>query len=108
MGLKLYPVEEGDEERYEVFTITFHEPWKPRAYQEGKSAYMTQNATNEKPHKIIQNVQIEGNNLNYYDPSDNDEPIYGTEAELTFDDQAVLNMDEVGSEAQIYAAKAWN
>ena len=30
MGLKLYLVDVGDEDRYEIITITSSNPWKPR------------------------------------------------------------------------------
>ena len=43
MGLKLYPYEEGDEDKYEIFNITSDEPWKPRSYQNGNKAYLSKN-----------------------------------------------------------------
>lgn len=108
MRVKLYPYEEGDDEKYEIFTITSDQPWKPRSYQEGKSAFMAKNVKKEKAHKIIQNVKIEGNDPNYYDPSDNNKPIYGSEVALSLDDQAILTMDEADSEAHVYATKVWH
>ena len=104
MGLKLYPFEEGDEDKYEIFTLTSDDPWRPRAFQDGNKAYMAK----KRPTKIAQNVQIEGNDLTYYDPSDNDEPIYGTEVDLTLDEKALSVMTEEGSEAHILATKAWH
>ena len=40
MGLKLYPYEEGDEDKYEIFVIISDEPWKPRSFQDGNKAYL--------------------------------------------------------------------
>ena len=34
MGIKLYPVEDGDEDKYEIFTVTFGNLWRPRAFQD--------------------------------------------------------------------------
>ena len=48
-----------------------------------------------------------GHTLDYYDPSDNDMPIYGTEADLTLVDKAILSMDDQEQMAQILAVKAW-
>lgn len=50
MGLKLYPYEEGVEDRYEIFTITSDEPLRPRSYQDRKTAYMAQNILEKKRH----------------------------------------------------------
>ena len=60
MGIKLYPVEDGDEEKYEIFTITSDNLWRPRGFQEGR-AYIVQ----EKMPKIIQNVHISSGTLDY-------------------------------------------
>ena len=60
MGLRLYPFEEGDIDKYEIFTITSDEPWKPRSFQYGKSINLAQNRTKIKPTKVIQNVQVVG------------------------------------------------
>lgn len=78
MGLKLYPFEEGDEDKYEIFTITSDKPWVPRTFQDGNKVYLAKN----KPLKIIQNVHVKSADPQYYDPTDNDEPIYRSEVEL--------------------------
>ena len=32
IGIKLYPVEDGDEDKYVIFTITSDNLWRPRAF----------------------------------------------------------------------------
>lgn len=48
MGIKLYPVEDGDEDEYKVYTITADQLWHLRAFQEGK-AYTVQKSTQSYP-----------------------------------------------------------
>ena len=71
MGIKVYPVEDGDEDKYEIFTITTKNSWRTRAFQEGK-AYLVL----DKILKTIQNFHISRKTLNYYDPNDIDMPVY--------------------------------
>ena len=108
MGLRLYPFEEGDEDKYEIFTITSDEPWVPRTFQDGNKAYVTKNLTKNNSLKIVQNVQLKGIDPYYYDPTDDSEPIYGSEVELSLDENVLTTMTEAESEAQIYALKAWH
>ena len=37
MGIKLYPVEDGDEDLYDIYTITSDNLWRPRTFQEGRA-----------------------------------------------------------------------
>ena len=56
----------------------------------------------------MQHDPSNGPTPDYYDPSDNDMPIYGTEVDLTLDDKAILSMDDQEQEAQALAVKAWH
>ena len=44
--------------------------------------------------------------MNYYDPSDNDMPVYEKGVDLTLDYNVLMNMEELESKAQILAVKA--
>ena len=37
MGIKLYPVEDDDEDKFEIFTITVDNLWRLRAFQEERA-----------------------------------------------------------------------
>jgi hypothetical protein len=95
MGLELFPVEEGDENRYEIFDITSDQPWIPRSFQENNKAYVVQAPSSrpplDKPTRLIHNIQLDDTNVTYFDPSDIDLPSYGVPVQLELDENAIVS-----------------
>ena len=58
MGLKLYPIDEGDEDRYEIITITSSNPWKPRRCQDAARTILDEEKARNNLLKVIKKAFI--------------------------------------------------
>jgi len=56
MGLELYPVEEGNEDRYEIVTITSSNLWKPRRCQDATKTILEEKKARKVPLKVIEKI----------------------------------------------------
>jgi hypothetical protein len=54
MALVLYPVEDGDEDKYEIFDVTSDTPWTPRHYMHNEQAYQV--STPSTSTSIVQDI----------------------------------------------------
>ena len=75
MGVTLYPVEDGDEDKYEIFNVTSDVPWTPRVFQRDSRIFNTTNPG--KPTPILQDIHLVSDTSTFYDPGDADLPSLG-------------------------------
>ena len=80
MGVTLYPVEDGDEDKYEIFDITSDQPWVPRSFQ---TKSMACNVTTPPTSKtLICNIPNVSDSLTYFDPKDGEVESLGNNIQL--------------------------
>src|SRR5687768_16207207 len=91
MALVLYPVEDGDEDKYEIFDVTSDSPWTPRHYMYNVQAYQVTTPTTST--SIVQDIPFVSTKTNFLDPVDNELPSYGVTAKLQLDTGATLARD---------------
>jgi hypothetical protein len=80
MGITLYPVEDGDEEKYEIFDLTSDQTWIPRSFMNESLAYNVNTPTTLKT--LFHNIPVVSDSMSFYDPTDNDMVSIGTSVKL--------------------------
>ena len=88
MGITLYPVEDGDEDKYEIFDVTSDMPWTPRTFM--GHVKKSEATIPLQPNVILQDIPIISDTCTFYDPGDIDQPSYGIPATLKLDTSATI------------------
>ena len=89
MGIPLYSVADGDEDKYESFDVTSDMPWTPRTFM--GHVKMSEPKIPLQPNVILQDIPIISDTCTFFDPGDIDQPSYGIPANLKLDTSATLH-----------------
>jgi hypothetical protein len=79
MALVLHPVEDGDEDKYEIFDVTSDYPWTPCHYMHNAQACK---ATAPLAPSILQDIPDVSSKTPHFDPGNNEQLSYGITAKL--------------------------
>jgi len=89
MGVALYPVEDGDKDKYEIFNVTSDVPWTPSVFQCDSRIFNTTTPVN--PKYIMEDISLVSDTCTFYDPGDTELPSHGLPAKLQLDTYVTLH-----------------
>jgi hypothetical protein len=88
MGLVLYPVEDGDEDKYEIFDVTSDSPWTPRTFSRDSRIFNVKTPNPSTP--LVLDIPFLPGPPSPFDPGDLTLPSFGTPALLQLDTSATI------------------